>query len=431
MKERTLRFILDSIFFGDAMSPEFKKANDILLRIVKMNDRTDGLPHTRLVEINKAFKANDPKAARAAFDKLKPLIAKGDKDLADGLAEAKSKLTEAMQKAERTKAAAVAAKGAVALFDRFRKAIDGVKAKPAGASKLSAYSDKLKAYGDFSKRVAQIAQMAAAKKDVSKQADMLASACDRGKARADRERAKAEKEYAAAKDRVSVFREMEKIRTRKIAEFAKQKGEVQSLGDVLPGDIVEAETGDKEKLRKRLVEYLKKIGNTAIDAKKEYDAQRSLMRKAHMFDARDYLRELMSDVLKKAKEVVKTWNHENAENLLKDLSFAGSVDLDHALSLLQNIGANNREIKPLLRKPINFIQRLNRLYDEAREKKYGGSVSYDLAHYIREVKDPIRASYFMLHDPRIKSELVSKLNQLGIDDTQFFISRLQSGYLAF
>jgi hypothetical protein len=96
MKERTLRFILDSLFF-DAMSPEFKKANDILLRIVKMNDRTDGLPHTRLVEINKAFKANDPKAARAAFDKLKPLIAKGDKDLADGLAEAKSKLTEAMQ----------------------------------------------------------------------------------------------------------------------------------------------------------------------------------------------------------------------------------------------------------------------------------------------------------------------------------------------
>lgn len=233
MRERTLRFILDSIFCMDAMSPEFKKANDILLRIVKMNDRTDGLPHTRLVEINKAFKANDAKAARAAFDKLKPLIAKGDKDLQDGLTEARSKLSEASQKAEQTKASAVAAKGAVAMFDKFRKAIDGVKAKPASVSKLSAYADKLKAYGDFSKRIAQMSQMVAAKKDVSKQVDMLAAACDKGKAKADKERAKAEKDYGAAKDRVSVFKEMEKIRSKKIVEFAKEKEDVQKLGAAL------------------------------------------------------------------------------------------------------------------------------------------------------------------------------------------------------
>lgn len=236
MRERTLRFILDSIFCMDAMSPEFKKANDILLRIVKMNDRTDGLPHTRLVEINKAFKENDAKAARAAFDKLKPLLAKGDKDLQDGLTEARSKLSEASQKAEQTKAAAVAAKGAVALFDKFRKAIDGVKAKPAAVSKLSAYADKLKAYGDFSKRIAQMSQMVAAKKDVSKQADMLAAACDKGKAKADKERAKAEKDYKAAQDRVSVFKEMEKIRSKKIAEFAKEKEDVQKLGAELPAE---------------------------------------------------------------------------------------------------------------------------------------------------------------------------------------------------
>lgn len=268
MKERTLRFILDSLFF-DAMSPEFKKANDILLRIVKMNDRTDGLPHTRLVEIGKAFKANDAKAARAAFDKLKPLIAKGDKDLADGLAEAESKLTEAMQNAEQTKAAAVAGKGAVALFDRFRKAIDGVKAKPAAVSKLSAYADKLKAYGDFSKRIAQMSQMVAAKKDVSKQADMLASACDKGKAKADRERVKAEKEYAAAKDRVSVFREMEKIRTRKIAEFAKQKGEVQSLGEALPN------TNPASPKESKTAETLNRLNREAQEKKKKLATQLS------------------------------------------------------------------------------------------------------------------------------------------------------------
>lgn len=236
MRERTLRFILDSIFCMDAMSPEFKKANDILLRIVKMNDRTDGLPHTRLVEINKAFKANDAKAARAAFDKLKPLIAKGTTELENELTEAQSKLSEASQKAEQAKSAFASSKGAVALFDKFRKAIDGVKAKPASVSKLSAYSDKLKAYGDFSKRIAQMSQMVAVKKDVSKQVDMLASACDKGKAKADRERMKAEKDYGAAKDRVSVFKEMEKIRSKKIAEFAKEKEDVQKLGAALPAE---------------------------------------------------------------------------------------------------------------------------------------------------------------------------------------------------
>lgn len=268
MRERTLRFILDSIFCMDAMSPEFKKANDILLRIVKMNDRTDGLPHTRLVEINKAFKENDAKAARAAFDKLKPLLAKGDKDLQDGLTEARSKLSEASQKAEQTKAAAVAAKGAVALFDKFRKAIDGVKAKPVSVSKLSAYADKLKAYGDFSKRIAQMSQMVAAKKDVSKQADMLAAACDKGKAKADEERAKAEKDYGAAKDRVSVFKEMEKIRSKKIAEFAKEKEDVQKLGAALPkseqekkqnsGNAVEGES-EFQKRKKKLEQKINDI----------------------------------------------------------------------------------------------------------------------------------------------------------------------------
>ena len=426
MKERTLRFILDSIFCMDAMSPEFKKANDILLRIVKMNDRTDGLPHTRLVEINKAFKANDAKAARAAFDKLKPLLAKGDKDLQDGLTEARSKLSEASQKAEQSKVAFTSAKVAVALFDKFRKAIDGVKAKPDSVSKLSAYADKLKAYGDFSKRIAQMSQMVAAKKDVSKQADMLAAACDKGKAKADKERAKAEKDYGAAKDRVSVFKEMEKIRSKKIAEFAKEKEDVQKLGQELPeSSDGNAEPKSKEEEKKNLVEYLKKLGNIAIEAKDDYDAQREKMRKSYALDPLNHLKDLMLDVIKKARDIAD-------EETIRDLKFiGGGTDIDTALAWLQNIGANNKEIKPLLRKPINFIQKINRLYDESREKKYGGSVPIEVAQRIQRVKNPIMASYYMLHDPKIKIDVVSRLKRIGINDPVFFIRRLRDGYLAF
>lgn len=301
MKERTLRFILDSIFCMDAMSPEFKKANDILLRIVKMNDRTDGLPHTRLVEINKAFKENDAKAARVAFDKLKPLLAKGDKDLQDGLTEARSKLSEASQKAEQTKAAAVAAKGSVALFDKFRKAIDGVKAKPASVPKLSAYADKLKAYGDFSKRIAQMSQMVAAKKDVSKQVDMLAAACDKGKAKADKERVKAEKDYGAAKDRVSVFKEMEKIRSKKIAEFAKEREDVQKLGAALPA---EKKNTTAETLKK--MQAMNKIAGSSIIALDPNEPPGAIdMRFKWAIREGDILYGKLADIKKKVDDIFK------------------------------------------------------------------------------------------------------------------------------
>lgn len=51
MKKQTVRLILDCMIC-DAMSPEFKKANDILSRIIKTNDRTDGLPPTHLAALN-------------------------------------------------------------------------------------------------------------------------------------------------------------------------------------------------------------------------------------------------------------------------------------------------------------------------------------------------------------------------------------------
>ena len=218
----------------DAMSPEFKKANDILLRIIKTNDRTGGIEYTRLAEINKAFKANDPKAAKAAFDKLASSIAKGEKRLQDELNEAKSKLAETTKTLETAKAALAQQKPIAAMFDKFVKAIDAAKTNPKGVSKLNAYADKLKAFGDFSKRIMQIQQMATAKKDIAKQCDMLKKAVETGKAKHAKSMKKAEDDLAKAKDRVAVFKEMDKIRTKKIAEFAKEREDVLKLGVALP-----------------------------------------------------------------------------------------------------------------------------------------------------------------------------------------------------
>jgi hypothetical protein len=410
----------------DAMSPEFKKANDILLRIIKTNDRTGGIEYTRLAEINKAFKANDPKAAKAAFDKLASSIAKGEKRLQDELNEAKSKLAETTRTFETAKAALAQQKPLAAMFDKFVKAIDAAKTNPKGVLKLNAYADKLKAFGDFSKRIMQIQQMATAKKDIAKQCEMLKKAVETGKAKHAKAMKKAEDDLAKAKDRVAVFKEMDKIRTKKIAEFAKEREDVQKLGAALPeSSDGNAEPKSEEEEKKNLVEYLKKLGNIAMEAKDDYDAQREKMRKSHALDPLNHLKNLMLDVIKKARDIAD-------EETIRDLKFiGGGTDIDTALAWLQNIGANNKEIKPLLRKPINFIQKINRLYDESREKKYGGSVPIEVAQRIQRVKNPIMASYYMLHDPKIKTDVVSRLKRIGINDPAFFIRRLRDGYLAF
>lgn len=432
MRERTLRFILDSIFCMDAMSPEFKKANDILLRIVKMNDRTDGLPHTRLVEINKAFKANDAKAARAAFDKLKPLIAKGTTELENGLTEARSKLSEASQKAEQSKSVFTSAKGAVALFDKFRKAIDGVKAKPTSVSKLSAYADKLKAYGDFSKRIAQMTQMVAAKKDVSKQVDMLAAACDKGKAKADKERAKAEKDYGAAKDRVSVFKEMEKIRTKKVHEFAEEEAEIRKLGREIPLE----NTPELRKAKSELKAYLEKIEELARNTKKDYETEVAKVRKVRGFrgQANEAFNSLIDSALNKFREKTKDWPRDKYERVyerIKDtLDVAkGSVKqgmLQSAIEFIDLVSGAFGEMKPLLVRPKNFVNKIIHQWDESRNKTYGGEFTFNEAKAMQD--NPIAGiADICRFRKKVESKLYRLLLGVGLDPN-IFVSRLRSGY---
>lgn len=242
MKKRTVRLILDCMIC-DAMSPEFKKANDILSRIIKTNDRTDGLPPSHLGELIKAIKANDPKAAKAAYDKLAALIGKCEKRLQDELNEAKSELHktsisalgEAQGELYRWKNWGV-------MLDKLAKIVNSVKTNPKNVSKLNVYVG-LKPFKAFSELIMQIQKGVTAKEDISKQCDMLKKAVEAKMAKQAEGKKKAENELAKVKDRVAAFKELVKIRTKKVAEFAKEREDIQKLGQALPAESVSAASG--------------------------------------------------------------------------------------------------------------------------------------------------------------------------------------------
>lgn len=250
MKKHTLAFILDSMVC-DAMLPEFKAANDVLLRIIKLNDRTDGVPFARLSDLGKAFKANDAKAAKAAYDRIIPLLSKGEKMLQDELKEAKLKLAEATKQVTASKSVLVQSKQTQALFDKFAKAVDGIKTNPKGVSRLGTYADKLKAYGDFSRRISALAQMANQKKDIAKQCDMLKKAIEAGKVKFAKEQAKIAKDNAAVLNRLQAYKEMDKIRTKKIAEFQQESNDIAKLGGLLPKGVQSTSEGNPQTKEKR------------------------------------------------------------------------------------------------------------------------------------------------------------------------------------
>lgn len=314
MKRRTTRLILDCMMC-DAMSPEFKTANDILLRIIKLNDRTDGIPYPRLVEINKAFKSNDAKAAKVAYDKLAAFIPKGEKTLKDDLEESKSKLAETTKAIDAAKKNLADGKAFSALFDKFVKAIDTAKANPKALPKLKPYADKLKAYGDFAKRIEVAIQMDKAGKDVAKQCDMLKKAVSDGKAKYAKTLKALSDEFSKAKNRLDVYKEAVKIRTSKIADFAKEKDEMKTLGTVLPVSVVNAKA-EKEKGKKpsrtrkgkelspeqqKALEYVDTVVAKQLregsEAFKQYDAKYEATKKA--------LLDKMKDARRAAKDIIK------------------------------------------------------------------------------------------------------------------------------
>lgn len=274
MKKHTLAFILDSMMC-DAMLPEFKAANDVLLRIIKLNDRTDGVPFARLSDLGKAFKANDAKAAKVAYDRIIPLLSKGEKMLQDELKEAKLKLAETTKQVTASKNVLAQSKQTQALFDKFAKAVDGVKTNLKGVSRLGAYADKLKAYGDFSRRISALVQMANQKKDIAKQCDMFKKAIEAGKVKFAKEQAKLAKDNAAILNRLQVYKEMDKIRTKKITEFQQESNDIAKLGGLLPKEQAKevSEKQQNETTEQKKTRALKYINSTIEPAYKSLRAE--------------------------------------------------------------------------------------------------------------------------------------------------------------
>lgn len=369
MKRNTTRLILDCMIC-DAMSPEFKTANDILIRIIKLNDRTDGIPYPRLVEINKAFKSNDAKAAKAAYDKLAAFIPKGEKTLKDELEESKSKLAETTKAIDVAKKNLADGKAFSALFDKFVKAIDTVKANPKALPKLKPYADKLKPYGDFAKRIDITIQMDKAGKDIAKQCDMLKKAVSDGKAKYAKTFKGLSDEFDKAKNRLAVYKEAVKIRTSKVADFVKEKDEVKKLGGELPSDktkeqsnhgiVVESDKAWQE--RKKKIEQ--EINQRIAEFKNKRQSAVSLV--SGMKPEIEKFRRGVDDILKKNginSPDNDFWISQEVENLHRKLADAIHADVKEVFDMLPRLDSHfmyNSIPEKLYKEPSAFLNGFKR-----------------------------------------------------------------------
>lgn len=236
----------------DAMTPEFKAANAELLKAIKMNDKSGAVPHADLEAVNKAMKANDAEKVGTALKKVQLQFSKAEKKLDDEVKDVTARLAEAKNAVEKNKADMKASKADASLFDKARKAADGIKANPRNASKLSPIADKLKRYGDLSKRVSQIVTLAASNKDVSKQVDMLKKAIDIAENKYKKESANVEKEAKKAKDELDVLNMRAKITQGKKDAFTKERLYIANVVKQMPSGDLRQEREQKQEQKQEL-----------------------------------------------------------------------------------------------------------------------------------------------------------------------------------
>lgn len=427
----------------DAMSPEFKAANDILIRIIKTNDRTDGVPYPRLVELNKAFKANDVKAARVAYDKLVAFIPKGEKTLHDELNESQEKLTETTKQIEASKKALAQEKAIAGMFDKFAKTIDTAKANPKMLPKLNAYAEKLKQYGDFSKRIAQAVQMDKAGKDVTKQCDMLKKAVADGKAKHAKAYKLAESEFAKVKNRLAVYKEAVKIRRSKIADFGKEKDDIKKLAGPLLEIIRKAkkenkpeptkpESNGNDNAVKNALAEAEQMYLTILKRKEKYDdmAEVENRRYKDMLLDHDFAVKLVDEFEKATQKDVKSFEEFMPQGVDSQQRISSST-FNRIRKMIDEFDFNGayriaEDILDTLRRW--YPSRLERgihgdLLDKAIKLEEGlGEIEYDegLDDFITKPQLPVSArkalfeKYMELYTGPIKQKIVGILQQFGI-----------------
>lgn len=262
----------------DAMTPEFKAANAILLAIIRANDKSDAISHTMLAAVGKAFKENDAKKSRDALARINADLSKREKALNDELVEARTKLAETTKRNTDAKAAIAQIRKDMGLFDKFVASANAVKTSPKGLSKLSMFDLKLKKYGDFAKHIARINQLVSAKKDHAKATDTLVKAIEKAKEKAKKDTAKAERELKESAERVKAWKDMEKMRARNIELFRKQQDDLRKMAAAIPDEskvadreldaaLKEWDKANKtyEEIVRKEKEFLNQLNATAID----------------------------------------------------------------------------------------------------------------------------------------------------------------------
>ena len=267
MRKLTRMPVFNRLVF-DAISPEFKAANDVLARIIKTNNKTGGVPYPRLFELSKAIKANDIKAAITAYSKLVPLSHKAEETLRDELEEAKSNLSDTDRQIETSKKKLAQEKTIAGLFDKFAKSIDSAKGDPKALAKLNVYSDKLKSYGDYSKRIMQTVLLYNAGKDGSRQFDALKKAVENGKNSQAKDYKLAESELAKLKNRLEVYKDLVKSRTKKVSDFKQESSDIAKLGRLLPDETSSGVQTGVQSTSEEL-DVVKRLYDELIGAKNE------------------------------------------------------------------------------------------------------------------------------------------------------------------
>ena len=354
----------------DAMTPEFKAANAELLKAIKMNDKSGAVPHADLEAVNKAMKDNNAEKVGTALKKVQLQFSKAEKKLDDEVKDVTARLAEAKKAVEKSKTGLKVNKADASLFDKARKAADGIKANPRNASKLSPIADKLKKYGDLSKRVSQIVTLAASGKDVSKQIDMLKKAIDAAEKKYKKESSNVEKEAKKAKDALDVLNMRVKVTQGKKDAFTKERLYIANVVKQMPGGDLRQKGGQKIDYNDLASKLFDQYSSLVDAAKKEVNKIVPLYKK-QSFDYDAYTKQAKKEIWSAYESVAS--KHPAIAQILKVAYKYGSFK--DVSSLIAEVVKAKNEIKGAGDDPKKYLGSLIGFIKEAKEK-YERSGSY-------------------------------------------------------
>lgn len=441
--KRLIKKMMDSIFL-DAMTPEFKSANAELLKAIKMNDKSGAVPHTDLEAVNKAMKENDAEKAGAALKNVQLQFSKAEKKLDEDVKSIQAKLETTKKAAETAKASLKQKKALEPVFDKLKALVSGLSNNPKSASKLTALTDKVKDYGDLSKRASQIITLVSSNKDASKQIDMLKKSVDAAEKKYKKDLANVEKESKKADDALEVAKMQAKITQGKKDAFQKERlylaKVVKVLGEgVLPMDVPERKEKvfqekmtEIDKAKNELYAYIRRIGEIATTARKELDAMRNVMHKHKTApgEREEMLEALVQGAITGYKQINGSLSDQDTIKEMELIKNHARNDYTQAKFDMQAMSANDKVLKKLFVKPLNFMKKIEKDRDDLYSKNYNG-LQYDEVREINYAKDILRAaSDYIRVSPSVRTKVESLLKKAGDKDLEHLRYNLRSGYLS-